>query len=159
MLQGNNAIERRADRSGGAAKPPEAPTRKSRAEMQKRWFLVLLPALAVAGLAGCSDEDTIDAGSSLTEDPINREAILGNLDDVRSLVEQNASGMDPMTIGDVDYADGELKVVLAESQDGLDSAGLQSACDSISRSVSLPDLTVVVEKANGSDSVECDLAA
>jgi hypothetical protein len=64
-----------------------------------------------------------------------------------------------MTIGDVDYADGELKVVLAESQDGLDTAGLQSACDSISRSVSLPDLTVVVEKANGSDSVECDLAA
>lgn len=127
--------------------------------MQKRWFLVLLPALAVAGLAGCSDEDTIDAGSSLTEDPINREAILGNLDDVRSLVEQNASGLDPMTIGDVDYADGELKVVLAESQDGLDTAGLQSACDSISRSVSLPDLTVVVEKANGSDSVECDLAA
>jgi hypothetical protein len=120
-------------------------------------WLLLLPLLAGFVLA-CSDDGSIDTDAAgPTGDVINQEALLDNLEDVRALIEDNADSLDPMVVENVDYNDGRLEVALAESQNDVDVEELESICGDISSSIALPDLTVVVEKADGSESAECEL--
>jgi hypothetical protein len=126
--------------------------------MNKVFALVLVALLAITMVA-CSDDDsggaTVASGS--TGNAINR-AILGSVDDVRAVIQDNASSLDPNVIKDVDYDNKQLKVTLADSQNDLDIDGLKSTCDQVSKAIALPDLHLVVEKANGSESAECDFA-
>ena len=147
--------------------------------MKARIFLISITILLGASLVACSDDDdangtsaatgsaspapsatvaaaTGTSGTASTGDGIDRAEILGSLDDVKALIRDNASSLDPEMIGDVSYTDGELHVTLAESQDDIDTSKLNSACDQISKAISLPDMKLVVEKADGSDSVECE---
>jgi fructose-specific component phosphotransferase system IIB-like protein len=126
--------------------------------MKKVCALVLVALLAL-GMVACSDDDsggTVASGS--TGNAINREAILSSVDDVRALIKDNASSLDPQVIDDVDYDNNELKVTLGDSQNDLDLDGLKSMCGQVSNAIALPDLHLVVEKADGSESAECEFA-
>lgn len=130
--------------------------------------LLLVPcALSLILLfTACSDDDDGDNAGSIpstantavagVSGAVDTEAILGNVEDVRAMIERNAPDLDPNIVDDVDFSDGALTVTLADSQDGLDTSGLQDACNKIKDAIALPDLSVTVEKANGSDTVECE---
>ena len=120
-------------------------------------YVLALGVLLAFFVAACGNDD--DDNAATGGDPIDRGAILGSLEDVRSLIEENASGLDPVLIQDVSYEDNTLRVTLAESQDDLDTAGLEDMCNRVSDAIDLTDLSVTVEKADGSDSVECELGA
>ena len=132
------------------------------------WTRILLVPCALTALiltVACSDDDNGDTGANIPSAAntavavattgVDTDAILGNVDDVRALIERNAPDLDPELVEDVDFADGALTVTLAASQDGLDTSGLEDACNQITGAIALPDLSVTVEKADGSDSVEC----
>ena len=122
----------------------------------RSWLWWTAPLLLALATLACSDDESINPGETgPTGNAINRDAILGSIEDVRALITDNAESLDPMIIGDVDYSDGRLRVVLAESQNDLDTSGLQSTCREIMDAIALSDIAITVEKANGADSVEC----
>ena len=121
---------------------------------------LMLPLVLGVTLIACNEDDTINpSATGPTGDVIDRGAILSNVEDVRALIEDNAESLDPMVVEDVDYSDERLRVTLAESQNNLDVSGLESMCEDVSRAIALPDMTVVVEKADGSESTECEFSA
>ncbi len=122
----------------------------------KQLFALLAVALLAVGMVACSSDDSTDANASITSGSgINRDAILGSVSDVRALIKDNASSLDPQVIGDVSYSNDQLRVTLADSQNDLDLDRLKSMCTDVSNAIALPNLHLVVEKADGSDSAEC----
>jgi hypothetical protein len=125
--------------------------------MNYRMLGVFLPAILGIVLVACSDGESIDSNLAPTGDAINREVLLNNLDDVRAMIADNARSLDPEMIGEVDYTDGRLRVVLAEPLGDINLPEVNSACSEISDAIGLPGLSVVVETADGSERAQCEL--
>lgn len=120
-------------------------------------MLNALSGAACASLAVLSVACSNDGASSTGGDAIDSGAILSSIEDVRRMVEDSSSGVDPMLFEAVSYSqdENELQVTLAESQDGLGTESLEDLCGDLSEAISLPGLSVAVEKANGTQSTSC----
>lgn len=117
------------------------------------WGLVFLLVFA------CSDDDGDNQPAGTTTGAVDTGEILGSVDDVRALVRRNATDLDPEMVEDVAFTDGRLTVTLAESQGGLDTSALADACRQIAEAIALPDLSVTVEMADGSQTADCGAGA
>lgn len=124
--------------------------------------LLALVAGAALLVAACEDDQTVDGlGSNATEGDttagVNVDAILGDVQEVRLLLEQASSAFSPAVIEDTTYSDGQLTVVVTEEVDGLDQA--QTLCEDLSEAIAATDVHITVQDQAGSVLAECRFSA
>ena len=120
---------------------------------------MLLAAILALGLvAACTEDDEgptgiIDAATERTESSgIDREAVLGELSEVRDLFAAR-SPLPPELLDDVSYQDGSLRVTLAQEAEGAEQAS--QVCNDLSQSIQLPDLAISVVGPDGTELASC----
>lgn len=116
----------------------------------RRFVLAAAVVVASLGLVACGDSDGDADGSDMG---IDREALLGEVSEVRGLFEER-SPLPPELISDVSYEAGQLDVTLSEDAEGLDQA--EQVCSDLSEAIQLPDLAITVHGPDGSELASCE---
>jgi|GEM_PF-3488827 len=113
---------------------------------------VLMAVVCVASLAlvACGDADGDGDGA---DTGIDREQLLGEVSEVRSLFEER-SPLPPELISDVSYEEGQLDVTLADDAEGVEQA--EQVCNDLSEAIQLPDLAITVHGPDGSELASCE---
>ncbi len=121
-----------------------------------RRALLLTAGLAAISLAAaCSDDADADVtlGVDGTQVGIDRDALLGEVSEVRDLFAERSS-LPAEVIADVDYDDGTLNITLAEDTEGVDQA--EQVCNDLSEAIQLPDLAINVDGPDGTRLATCE---
>lgn len=110
-------------------------------------------------LASACDEDTAEPTGAATSAPaltspvaVDRDAILNELAEVRALFEQQSS-LDAGVLRDVSFEDGQLTVVLDDTNTDLDQA--EQICQDLGEAIQVADVRIQVNAPDGSSLASC----
>ncbi len=121
----------------------------------------MLALAALALLAACDASEAegdplgLDGGATTADggDAINREAILGNLTEVQTLLDGAASSFNSAVITDVEYDSGQLTVTVSQDVQAAEDA--QQLCADLAGAVASVDLSIVVRDETGTEQAAC----
>lgn len=124
-----------------------------------RTFL-LIPALMLALLmaGACTDDDgnlevpDVNVDGTQTLDP---SALLDNVDEVRTMLEDSASQFAPDVISDTNFEDNTLTVTMSDETGGLDDA--ESLCQDLASAISLGSISIRVVDTAGAELASCGM--